>query len=623
MKLDPTVMRTMSSQEFRVLEAVENGMVRDGGRALVPLPLVASIANLRNGGCHKIVSSLLRDKLLSHENKRHSKVDGYRLTTAGYDILALRYFKQRKFVAALGHKIGTGKESDIYLGVDPRGRQVVLKFHRLGRTSFRNVRQKRDYFNNSKVQHSSWLFLSRLSALKEYCFMKALYDVGRNDDGESNDGDASDANSDDAAVVGGTGTRSSTSSVFPTPTPLGQNRHVVVMSLVRGSPLYQVHPKSISQEQAQDLYSQSLELAYTLARYGLVHCDLNEFNLLVDLSGIQALANDDAEDPYVRHGGSVAVTEHQEQQSSVVGLLSKPAWEQSLEDEHEKLDAAVVGSQLPEPAARLPNGQPKPVLTLIDFPQMVSTSHPNARELFQRDVRCLRRFFRQKLKLNMDEADEEENEKELVARWDAIISCGDCSNDKATDNAVQTRLDTELRASGYSANDQQQQQQWLELYYFQSGPRPIASAIEEDEEGFDNSDGGGDDADDTSGGHNDVLTENSSVHDSDLVASNTIGRAEYGAREASSDDQLEDEEDEDTERNIAVSVEFDRSVDDLDSSSLLLPGSREELEAEAKARVRKQLEGQKRKGRMRNAFQKRNNNKNYIKGKRILAESAF
>lgn len=36
-------------------------------------------------------------------------------------------------------------------------------------------------------------------------------------------------------------------------------------------------------------------------------------------------------------------------------------------------------------------------MTLIDFPQMISTSHPNAEELFERDVDCVVRFFTKKL----------------------------------------------------------------------------------------------------------------------------------------------------------------------------------------------------------------------------------
>ncbi len=33
---------------------------------------------------------------------------------------------------------------------------------------------------------------------------------------------------------------------------------------------------------------------------------------------------------------------------------------------------------------------------LIDFPQMVSTAHPNAREFFERDVTCIQDFFKRR-----------------------------------------------------------------------------------------------------------------------------------------------------------------------------------------------------------------------------------
>jgi len=111
MKLDPTIIRTMNKSDFRVLAAVEQGMKN---HALVPVALVTSIANLRHGGAHKIMSSLLRDKLLSHDCS--CGYDGYRLTNAGYDILALYHLKQQKVISALGNRIGTGKESDVYIG---------------------------------------------------------------------------------------------------------------------------------------------------------------------------------------------------------------------------------------------------------------------------------------------------------------------------------------------------------------------------------------------------------------------------------------------------------------------------------------------------------------------------
>lgn len=47
---------------------------------------------------------------------------------------------------------------------------MVLKFHRLGRTSFRRLKEKRDYHKKRKA--CSWLYLSRLAATKEYAYLK-------------------------------------------------------------------------------------------------------------------------------------------------------------------------------------------------------------------------------------------------------------------------------------------------------------------------------------------------------------------------------------------------------------------------------------------------------------------
>ena len=47
---------------------------------------------------------------------------------------------------------------------------MALKFQRLGRTSFRAIKGKRDYLRNRRA--SSWLYLSRLAAQKEFAFMK-------------------------------------------------------------------------------------------------------------------------------------------------------------------------------------------------------------------------------------------------------------------------------------------------------------------------------------------------------------------------------------------------------------------------------------------------------------------
>ena len=264
MKLDATVMSTLTKEDYRILESVSS--LQKSSSHLVPPSQILSHARLRHGGAHKVISGLCRDNLLSHD--RGKTTDGYRLTNSGYDILALHSLRSRKIVSALGDKIGTGKESDIYLALSPKGTHVVLKFHRLGRTSFRSVRKLRSYGRDSKMK-GGWLALSRLSAIKEFAFMKALKYRG-----------------------------------YPVPEPIAHSRHVVVMGLVRGVPLYQIRSgHEITTAQSRSVYGQSLEIARRLRDNGLVHCDLNEFNLMVDLSGVQDFKGGDADEHYVRASG--------------------------------------------------------------------------------------------------------------------------------------------------------------------------------------------------------------------------------------------------------------------------------------------------------------------------------
>lgn len=274
-KLNLTMLRYMSSEDFRVLTAVEMGMKN---HELVPGALVATIANLKHGGCHKHLRELCKQKLLSYE--RGKRYDGYRLTNTGYDYLALKTLCSQGMVHSVGNQIGVGKESDIYVASDEEGRDLVLKISRLGRVCFRKLKEKRDYHKHRNK--ASWIYLSRLAAVKEFAFMKALHDRG-----------------------------------FPVPVPVGFNRHCILMELINGHPLCQVHDL----DDPAQLYDQLMDLLVRLGNCGLIHGDFNEFNLML-----------------------------------------------SSEDK----------------------------LTLIDFPQMMSTSHPNAHWYFDRDVNCVREFFKKR-----------------------------------------------------------------------------------------------------------------------------------------------------------------------------------------------------------------------------------
>lgn len=240
MKFDVQSLRYMSRDDFRVLLAVEMGM---RNHELVPLELIAAIANIRGGGAHKIIGELLRNILIVHEKRMY---DGFRLTTAGYDFLALRSLLQRGAIAEVGRKIGVGKESDIFVVRDAEETELALKLHRLGRRSFRTIikvrggcmvmvprvartsrcrTQKRDYLKHRRS--AGWLYLSKLAAMKEYAFMK----VGWRARVQWAAPGVTDA-SWPAQALHDAG--------FPTPVPIDCNRHAVVMSLVPGTVLANV-----------------------------------------------------------------------------------------------------------------------------------------------------------------------------------------------------------------------------------------------------------------------------------------------------------------------------------------------------------------------------------------------
>jgi len=294
----------MSMEDFRVLIAVEMGMKN---HEIVPITLVSQIASLKHGGCYKVLKELVKHKLVVYQNT--SDGIGYRLTYPGYDYLALKALASRNIVHSVGNQIGMGKESDIYIVADEEDNQYAMKLHRLGRTSFRKIKEKRDYFKHRN--NASWLYLSRIAATKEFAFMKILHEHG-----------------------------------FPVPKPIDFNRHCVIMEVMDAHPLYQVadlkHPEVI--------YNECMELIVSLGALGFVHCDFNEFNLLV-------------------------------------------------------------------------TGDDK--IFVIDFPQMVSISHLNAKSYFDHDVQCICDFFKRKYGY----------ESELYPTFDDI---------RRTHN-----LDVELSASGF------------------------------------------------------------------------------------------------------------------------------------------------------------------------------
>ncbi|KAK2635931.1 hypothetical protein Ddye_030723 [Dipteronia dyeriana] len=333
MKLNVDVLRYLSKDDFRVLTAVEMGM---RNHEIVPAELVDRIASLKHGGTYKVLKNLLRHKLLHHDS---SKYDGFRLTYLGYDFLAIKTMVNRGVFTAVGRQLGVGKESDIFEVQQEDGTVLAMKLHRLGRTSFRAVKSKRDYLRHRSSYN--WLYLSRLAALKEFAFMKALEEHG-----------------------------------FPVPNAVDCNRHCVIMSLVQGYPLVQV--KQL--QNPETVFENIIGIVVRFAEHGLIHCDFNEFNIMID------------------------------------------------DDEK---------------------------ITVIDFPQMVSVSHRNAQMYFDRDVECIFKFFKKRFNLSFQETTNDIYGSDVdtdETAWPCFSSIPKTAG----------FLDKELAASGFTRNDQDDIEKFVE-----------------------------------------------------------------------------------------------------------------------------------------------------------------
>lgn len=301
MKLDTSHMRYLTAEDFQVLHAVERGSTN---HEVVPTTLIHQLSGLRSiSGTNRCISDLAKLKLIS--KLRNASYDGYRLTYSGIDYLALKTMLDRDTIYSIGGPMGVGKESDIYKVSDKEGVPKVMKIHRLGRTSFHTVRNKRDYIKKNAKNGVNWMFLSKLAAAKEYQFMSLLYTKG-----------------------------------FNVPEPFDNSRHIIIMELIDGFTMTRLKYHK-SKFNIPKLYSDLMNFIVKLGKSGLIHCDFNEFNIMIKKTAVTS-DGDDSSDKVIN--------------SNDFGFI------------------------------------------VIDFPQCISIDHPDAEFYFKRDVDCIRRFFKKKLK---------------------------------------------------------------------------------------------------------------------------------------------------------------------------------------------------------------------------------
>jgi len=225
--------RKLESEDFRVLQVIEAAMSK---HEFVPKDVIAKFTGFGVEETDFRLNRLSKFRLI---RKMHGPYLGYTLNYAGYDCLAINALVKAEVLEAFGKPLGVGKESDVYDALNPKGERIAVKFHRLGRISFRQTIRKRGY----TLKKTSWLYQSRLAAEREFQALKLVHPHR-------------------VAV----------------PKPISQNRHVLAMGMIEGAELAEWREIQNPEKILKEILC-NVRRAYLKA--GIIHADLSEYNVIL------------------------------------------------------------------------------------------------------------------------------------------------------------------------------------------------------------------------------------------------------------------------------------------------------------------------------------------------------
>jgi RIO kinase 2 len=227
------IFRNLEVEDFRILQIIESAMNK---REFVPKEQVQKYASVPMDRVDFTLNRLNKASLI---RRMQGAYVGYTLNYIGYDCLAINAFVKAGVLEAFGKSLGVGKEADVFDALDPKGTRVAVKFHRLGRISFRQTRRTRGYMPD----HAGWLFQSRMAAEKEFEALKLVNKHG-----------------------------------VSVPEPICHNRHAIVMGVIEGAELSKYkeleNPAKVLEEILVNVKKMYLDA-------GVVHADLSDYNIIV------------------------------------------------------------------------------------------------------------------------------------------------------------------------------------------------------------------------------------------------------------------------------------------------------------------------------------------------------
>ncbi|HYA22364.1 MAG TPA: RIO1 family regulatory kinase/ATPase [Thermoproteota archaeon] len=262
---------SLTATELKLLGTVEKTLLRRRTPTIRALERASQMTADRLGN---IFARLFSKGLLRYSSPSKRSLA---LTFSGYDALALSELKDRLGLIMFSPSASKGKESDLHVGTTSLGEDLIMKFYRLGRVSFRSVMSKREMASH----RLPWVLMSARAASLEANAYRHL---------------------EEASVE--------------VPHLVAANRHVLVFKTVPGVLLQYVQHADL--ELAKKVFEQLRKMHEDA---GMVHVDMSPFNVLVGDDGL---------------------------------------------------------------------------VYLIDFPQWVLSSHTNAQEYLERDIRNILDFFKRR-----------------------------------------------------------------------------------------------------------------------------------------------------------------------------------------------------------------------------------
>ena len=225
---------SLNKSDFKILKVFASSLKT---RQFLNLSTLSQYSNLNQRLVEHHLERLVKSGLVGKSNI------GFTLLVTGLDIYVLKILSNRNTITSIGPQIGIGKEAEIYLAHDSQEKDKILKMFRLGRSSFKQIKRKRDISTST----SNWLLLNIQTAKREYDILNYLR-------------------------------QSSTS--FPT--PLYRSFHCIVMEPFYGSRLADAESLDDPQSVLEKIIS-NVKIAY---QNGYVNGDLNEYNIMVNNDNI-------------------------------------------------------------------------------------------------------------------------------------------------------------------------------------------------------------------------------------------------------------------------------------------------------------------------------------------------